>query len=71
MELLKSNNFLFNVNQELPRINRWNFAVNNRCYDPTNQNTMISSAVLTNPNTYVWNSSTVNIDTAMGHSFFH
>lgn len=39
--LLLSNNFLFNTNTPMPRINTKNFAVNGRCYNTANTGTMM------------------------------
>ena len=32
--VLKSLDYLFNTNNACPKINKWNFAINNRCYNP-------------------------------------
>lgn len=56
----------------LPRINTYNFAVNDRCYDPTNTNTLYLPSSYNNPtNTTQWNSSSINADTALGMPFIH
>lgn len=72
LNILKSNNFLFNVNTQLPRINRINFSINNRCYDPTNQASFLDPQIQsTIPTSYTWSAKSVNADTAMGMSWFH
>jgi hypothetical protein len=53
-----------------PRINAYNFAINDRCYDPTNNSFFYDSSMVNNP-TYGWNKNAVNADTALGMSFIH
>jgi hypothetical protein len=38
-QILKTTDYMFSTNYPHPRINKYNFAVNNRVYDPTNTNT--------------------------------
>lgn len=58
------------TNTPQPRINSFNFAVNGRCYDPSNQKTLYDPVMINNPN-YRWNQDSVNADTAMGQTSFH
>lgn len=69
-QILLSSNFLFNTNIPLPKINIKNFAVNARCYNVNNRNTMFDKDMLHNPN-YTFTSNSVNLDTAMGYTHFH
>lgn len=61
---------MFDVSNPLPRINAYNFALNDRCYDPTNKSTYYNSGMYNNPN-YIIDSSSINTDTAMGMSWIH
>jgi len=63
--LLLSNNYLFTTNIPMPKINKYNFSLNGRIYDPTNTNTKYP-IFPANPNTYIWTASSVNGDTALG-----
>ncbi len=54
----------------LPRINIYNFALNNRIYDPTNKNTFYDPSMLNNQ-AYCFKASSVNTDTAMGMPYLH
>jgi hypothetical protein len=54
----------------LPRINNFNFAINERPYHITNMNTFYDPAMFQNPN-YTFSSSSINADTAMGMPFIH
>ena len=56
--------------QPMPRINAFNFAVNERCYDILNTHTLYDPSMIDNQN-YVWNSYSVNYDTAMGMPNVH
>lgn len=78
--LLLSNNFLFNTNVPLPKINQKNFAINGRIYNTSNMNTLLPStlyqlapvstgALATSLSSFA--TATVNADTAMGQSWFH
>lgn len=69
-QLLLSNNYLFNTNIPLPKINTRNFAVNKRCYDPTRTTTFYDPKMYGNFS-YNWNYQSVNSDTAMGMPSFH
>lgn len=64
------NNYMFNLNDPLPRINPFNFAINDRPYNPTNRNTFYDASIYDNPN-YNWSGSSVNADTALGMSWIH
>jgi len=54
----------------LPRINNYNFALNERPYTITNQNTFYDPSMIQNPN-YIFTPHSVNADTAMGMSYIH
>lgn len=54
----------------LPRINSYNFAVNDRPYNPQNTNTFYDPAMLGNHN-YAWTELSTNADTAMGMPYIH
>lgn len=54
----------------LPRINAYNFAVNERPYNVTNKNTFYDPDMVGNLN-YTFTSNSVNADTAMGMSWIH
>lgn len=72
--LLLSNNYLFSTNIPQPKINKYNFSLNKRIYNPANV-----THPLYNPTTVynqgsakvAWLSSDVNSDVAMGQSYFH
>lgn len=54
----------------LPRINAFNFAINNRPYQVSNKNTFYDPNMLGNHN-YVFTANSVNADTALGMSWIH
>lgn len=56
--------------QALPRINSYNFAINDRPYNPTNTQTFYDPSALNNSQ-YNWSGTSVNADTAMGMSWIH
>ena len=56
--------------QALPRINAYNFAINDRPYSPSNTQTFYDPSALSN-NAYNWTAKSVNADTAMGMSWIH
>lgn len=64
-----ANSCMFSGNP-LPRINQYNFALNERLYDPTNVNTFYDPSMYQNYN-YAFTSKSVNADTAMGMSWLH
>ena len=70
-QLYWSNNYVFNMNVPMPKINKVNFAINGRCYNPGNQNTYYNPIMFQNPTNFQWNNSSVNSDTALGMSSFH
>jgi hypothetical protein len=53
-----------------PRINAYNFAINERCYNPYNVNTMYDGSMVNNPN-FNWPAGSVNYDTALGMANIH
>jgi hypothetical protein len=61
-------NYKFVTNTPQPRINSYNFAINGRCYDPTNMATYYNPATLYSG---IKNLIAINIDTAMGYPWFH
>ena len=54
----------------LPRINQFNFAINDRIYNVNNKNTFYDPALLNNIN-YSFTNSSVNGDTALGSTWIH
>lgn len=54
----------------LPRINCFNFAINDRPYTITNKNTFYDPNMLNNQH-YTFTSSSVNADTALGMAWIH
>lgn len=64
-----ANNYMFSKNS-MPRINPYNFAVNDRPYDPTNRNTFYDLAMKGNQ-AYSFTSRSVNGDTALGMPYIH
>ena len=66
-QLYLSNNYIFNLNTPMPKINRVNFAINGRNYNVKNTQTFYDPDMYLNPN-YKWTQNSVNIDTAMGMS---
>jgi hypothetical protein len=60
---------MFNKVNPWPRINAFNFAINERCYDVSNQRTMYSQTSAQNTN---WQTTAkVNMDTALGMPSVH
>ena len=53
-----------------PRINPWNFAINCRCYDPSQTASYYNASMLNNT-TYDWSTAIVNTDTSLGMPSFH
>lgn len=70
LQILKSLDYLFNTNYPHPKINRWNFAINNRCYNPYNTGPLYPSIMFQQPTQTAWINS-VNGDTAMGLPYLH
>lgn len=54
----------------MPKINKTNFAINGRIYNPSNSKTYYDPNMWQNK-TYLWTSSSVNMDTAMGMQSFN
>jgi hypothetical protein len=65
-----SHNYMFSNLTASPRINAYNFAINGRCYDVTNADTLYDPTMINNVD-FGWSSSAVNADTAMGISSIH
>jgi hypothetical protein len=61
---------MFSSNSPMPRINAYNFAINDRCYNVYNTHTLYDPAMINDPN-YLWNAQSINADTAMGMSSIH
>lgn len=69
---MKSNNFLFSVNTPLPRINRVNFAINDRIYDPSDQRTFAPISFRnTGQSGSDFGPDVFNYNTALGQPWFH
>ncbi len=62
--------FFFVKNKPPPKLNAYNFAINDRCYDILNTHTFYDPAMINDGN-YIWSSQTVNSDTAMGMANVH
>lgn len=65
-----SNGYMFSNLTAAPRINSYNFAINERCYNPANQQWFYDSSLRGNIY-YAWNTNSINHDTAMGMSWIH
>jgi hypothetical protein len=61
---------MFNKVNPFPRINCYNFAINERCYDITKKNTFYDPLMKNNSN-YVWTEDSINSDTALGMPNIH
>lgn len=61
---------MFNKVNPWPRINTYNFAINDRCYDITNQRPLYDTNMI-NKTIYSWGTHSVNYDTAMGMANIH
>ena len=64
-----NNNYMFSKSS-LPRINAFNFAINDRPYAVSNKNTFYDPNMLGNHN-YTFTSNSVNADTALGMAWIH
>lgn len=64
-----SNDYMF-AKTPLPRINQYNFAINDRIYNVNNKNTYYDPAILNNIN-YAFTNSSINGDTALGSAWIH
>lgn len=54
----------------LPRINPYNFAINDRSYDPTVSNTFYEQSMLNN-RAYTFKKNSINTHTGLGMSYLH
>jgi hypothetical protein len=54
----------------MPRINAFNFAINDRPYDVYNTHTFYDPAMIDDIS-YSWTTLSVNADTAMGMAYMH
>ena len=62
---------MFNKVNPWPRINAYNFAINERCYDVSNKQTFYDKNMYKKKKDYVWTEKSVNCDTALGMPFIH
>lgn len=70
--LLLSNNYLFSTNNPQPKINTYNFSLNKRIYDPSNNiNPLYLPAILTPGNNDWTATNMVNGDVPLGQAYFH
>lgn len=71
--LLLSNNYLFSTNIPQPKINKYNFSLNKRIYNPQNNVNPLYNPAIYNvgPAKLSWNYADINSDVAMGQSYFH
>ncbi len=65
-----ANGYTFSRNTANPRINPFNFAINERCYNVYNTHTFYDPGMIDNLN-YSWNAYSINSDTAMGMPNVH
>ena len=65
-----SRDFFFVKNKPSPKINAYNFAINERCYDIMNTHTFYDPSMIDSSD-YQWTSLSVNNDTAMGMANLH
>lgn len=73
MQLLKSQDFMFNTNYPHPKINRYNFAINSKCYDPYKKGSYWPTVIYDHSDPKkisIW-PSLINGDTAMGLPYLH
>lgn len=61
---------MFNKVNPWPRINAYNFAINDRCYDVTRKNTFYDPSMI-DQLLYKWTPQSVNYDTALGMPMIH
>lgn len=69
-QLYLASGIQFANHKAAPLINAYNFAINNRCYDIKNTNTLYDPTMIDN-GAYHWSTTSVNYDTAMGMSNIH
>ena len=69
-QVFYSNNYMFSHLTAMPRMNAYNFAINERCYNIENTNTLYDPGMINNSQ-YVWGKDSINTDTAMGYSSIH
>lgn len=65
-----SNGYLFSNLSPAHRINAYNFAINDRCYNIYNTHTFYDANMIDAPQ-YKWGAASVNNDTGMGMSLLH
>lgn len=65
-----SNGYLFSSLAPNPRINAFNFAINDRCYNVYNTHSFYDPAMI-DDEYYNWNPMSINSDTAMGMCNLH
>ena len=61
---------MFTKNSPMPRINAYNFEINERCYNVYNNHTFYDPAMI-DDSQYVWNGTSINNDTALGMPNVH
>ena len=61
---------MFSKATPMPKINAYNFAINDRCYNPLNTHTLYDPAMI-DDKAYVWDDQSINYDTAMGMANVH
>lgn len=69
-QIMMSNGYMFSSLSPMPRINSYNFAINERCYDILNTHTFYDPGMINQP-TYQWSPDSINSDTALGMSNIH
>lgn len=65
-----SRDYFFTKDKPSPKINSYNFAINERCYDIMNTHTFYDPSMIGDP-LYQWSASSVNADTALGMANVH
>lgn len=69
-QLYLANDYIFSKQKAAPKINAFNFAINERCYNVYNTHTFYDPGMIDVP-TYQWTSNSINTDTAMGMPNLH
>lgn len=69
-QIFQSHGLMFSKSKPMPRINSYNFAINERCYNVYNTHTLYDPDMIDN-NLYTWGTDSVNYDTACGMANIH
>jgi hypothetical protein len=69
-QLHLSTGLFFEKNKPPMKINAFNFAINERCYDILNAHTFYDPGMVDDP-TYQWTNGSINADTAFGMPNVH